>query len=1253
MQQQSTSSTFTSEDNLCGVDLLGLVARGHIILTEILTLSERIPPAFVAAAAASASAAAADEATSSANKRATSSAASSYVWSLFGGRKGVKQDAPIQDGDDEGIYAQFLFDFRYLRDPEECERSIGSATAAPRRLEADFVTKYGDIVARFYRLFECIYLYQVDLNKFAEDLASGRYVQHTLESVLSDREGRQLAAEALHLYATMLILTQMKFGGGIRERMIVAYLRYRSQGGLDPRMRNVARLFSSIGVANKDGPFEEKLFMRCSVNDAFVEKVIGCLVAEDIYPQAEAFPSFDHRSTRLAKQASLLYTILYFQLDALRSDKAKMRAIVNRFFSDNWMLAINAGVIVDLTIKWGQFDAAKAALEQGLSVSQRKGLFASNHHSMKECSTELHGYLSHGDLTDEFVLGHKNEILECVRKSNVVLRWSILHRNSSVSSGESSPRARINSSSSSIRNDIPATALVGGALDVEVLQLLLLTASFEEKAKAGVCRLIQRKADAWNDSRSIVVSKLSELSKYFRMSGNEAGSSGDNNEGLAKWFEDMASEVQSLSIDDENEGSSTFAKAQFCIEALREMAQYEVIDGSLHHKATIADAQAQLVYMARIGTLTSDTTIALDHISDMSYAEEAIKIYAPIFQEKIAKDPSTVTLLRSLFLKLSHCLESPMRRLVQWKSDPDGNPEIQKVRNYHEKAFASLISSILQIIPVSVFNLMLDIADVKGSTMTDIPAQIETSSLIHYDQADQRHRLSTLAYEVSVFTEGVTRMQVIPIGNASIDPMELLHTGIRKELVKHISAILHHTLRFPPPSTKPGKKGGSAVLEFKAVTTEAVSLLVKRLDNLKAALEFSQDYTGLVGSLTWEEELGRIIAFNVEQESNKYMSKRVHHTDSIFQSSLLQIPRYAPTKEEPLYENFSGRTMSALLKLTEPQKTVCSLDSNGWFLANGTAVITGQTFALLRNAMGVQGLVGIDNLLSYRSLNEIQRFFKSYRAVVKSHGVLLEQLRDSMFPEWRLSPADPQQFYDIATKKTTKLFAPIIICFRRVGQAQLLRRAARNELKIHAEVNARRFKHATIALNKAYLDRVSDDLSADDLPSLELVMDALAQIGEGDVLSTEFLGTDPLEGLPVLLALFVVAHAKEFIFDADFGSLVLSKEEYGLDGWPLVFGMATLLRQFHQSYAHSFLAYLGQYVRSQIGGGTATATATSQPSAGKAYAEKNKKSTETILADVRNVVIFTSQLCSVSFLGKNALYQYIPESLVDLVGCGY
>jgi len=87
-----------------------------------------------------------------------------------------------------------------------------------------------------------------------------------------------------------------------------------------------------------------------------------------------------------------------------------------------------------------------------------------------------------------------------------------------------------------------------------------------------------------------------------------------------------------------------------------------------------------------------------------------------------------------------------------------------------------------------------------------------------------------------------------------------------------------------------------------------------------------------------------------------------------------------------------------------------------------------------------------------------------------------------------------------------------------------------------------------------------------------------------------------------------------------------------------VFGMATLLRQFHQSYAHSFLAYLGQYVRSQIGCGADT-----QSTAGK-HTDRSSN----IPLEVRNVIIFMSQLCSVSFLGRNALYQYVPQSLVEL-----
>jgi len=1224
MQQSNSngSSSFASNNNLCGTDLLGLVSRGHVIITELLTLSGRIPPAFVEAASSAAAVESKDRASSSSHN-----SSSSYVWSLFGGRKDTKQDTPIQDGEGEEVYAQFLFDFEYLRDPEGCERSIGSATAAPRRLESDFVSKHGDTIARFYHLFEGIYLYEQELNKFASDLSGGRYVQYTTESVLLDPEGRQLAAEAVHLFAAMLILVETHFDGSVRERIIVAFLRYRAKGGFNSKMNSVCKLFASIGTGlasgNADAPFEEMLFSRCSVNDEFVQKVIGCLMAENIYPQSDAvsFPDFEHRSTRLAKQASLLYTILYLQLDILRSDEMKMRAIVDRFFSDNWMVAIDSGLIIDLSKKWSNFGAARAAIGNVASSSMAKDLYAFNHHSMKQCTVQLHGYLTHGNLTDELILKNKSQILDCARRSNVALRWSILHRNSSAAKREASPRASV---------DV-VSALDGPAMDVEVLQLLLLTAHFEDKVRQSLSRILDTREDIWVASRSEVVTKLSQVSSFFRK--NEKGAEGDdssNDENLIKWFEDMGLEVESLSLEDAADAvSSTFTKAQFCIEALQEMAQYEIIDSSLHLKTTLVDAQNLLHHMVRVGTFTPNTLLALNNISEMTYAEDAIKVYSPIFQEKITKDPaSTVSLLRSLFLKLSHCLEAPVHRLVQWKGN--SYADTQQVRFYHENSFASLISSILQVIPSSVFNLVLSIADVKGRMIEPVPAKIETSSLAKYAQSDQRYQLSLLEYEISVFTEGVTRMQVIPIGGTEVNPTALLHIGLKKELVKHISVILHHTLRFQQPM-RSGKKG-SAIMEFKKSSADAVSLLTHRLDSLRQALEYVQDYTGLAGSVTFQEELGRIIAFNVEQESNKYKHKRIHHSESVFQCSQAPIPRFAPTEQESLYENFMGRTMSALLKLTEPQKTIYSLDSNGWFLPDGRDVAGGRIIAMLREAMGTQGLVGIDKLLSYRILNELQRFVKSYRAVVKSHGVLLEQLRDGMFPEWKM-PADPHQFYETATKKTAKLMSPILICLRRVGQAQLLRRAIRRELQIKAEVDAKRFKHATNALSLASL------ASAGVEEGLEVAVESLAAIGEGDPLATEFLRTDPLEGLPVLLAVFVIAHARELTYDADFGSLVRLKEEYAIDGWPFVFGMATLLRQFHPSYSHSALAYIGQYIRSQIG------SQPPQSSTGKKVEENVD-----VTPEVKNVLVFAHQFCSVSSYGAVALYEHIPQYLTDMIG---
>ena len=49
-----------------------------------------------------------------------------------------------------------------------------------------------DIVTRFYKAFESIHKYVIDLNRFLDDLEEGVYIQQTLENVLLNEDGKQL-----------------------------------------------------------------------------------------------------------------------------------------------------------------------------------------------------------------------------------------------------------------------------------------------------------------------------------------------------------------------------------------------------------------------------------------------------------------------------------------------------------------------------------------------------------------------------------------------------------------------------------------------------------------------------------------------------------------------------------------------------------------------------------------------------------------------------------------------------------------------------------------------------------------------------------------------------------------------------------------------------------------------------------------------------------------------------------------------------
>lgn len=67
----------------------------------------------------------------------------------------------------------------------------------------------------------------------------------------------------------------------------------------------------------------------------------------------------------------------------------------------------------------------------------------------------------------------------------------------------------------------------------------------------------------------------------------------------------------------------------------------------------------------------------------------------------------------------------------------------------------------------------------------------------------------------------------------------------------------------------------------------------------------------------WQEEVTRIINFNVEQECNGFLRNKVQPWQSLYQSRYVPIPLFAPT--DTFSENFVGRLAREVIRLTDPR----------------------------------------------------------------------------------------------------------------------------------------------------------------------------------------------------------------------------------------------------------------------------------------------------------------------------------------------
>ena len=304
-------------ENMAGGNLLSIVSRGSAIVAELLRLSDHIPPVFY-----------------------------------------------LADKADQVKYGAILHDFSYLRNIELHENRISSDVDLVD-LDEEFRESHMELLVRFYRLFESIYKYVKDLTRYLADVEEGVYIQLRLEDLLASDIGKQLLAESFFLYGLMLTLMDNRIEGPVRERMLICYYRYKGSSDTHSAVCNLCRATGYIPTSQKRPPkYPEEYFARLTPPLDVVKMVVSRLRSDDIYKQMKEWPNPEHRTTALANQAAILYIVLFFVPDTLHNQNATMREIVDKHFSDNWVISFYMGFVVDLSIMWEPYKAAIVALRK-------------------------------------------------------------------------------------------------------------------------------------------------------------------------------------------------------------------------------------------------------------------------------------------------------------------------------------------------------------------------------------------------------------------------------------------------------------------------------------------------------------------------------------------------------------------------------------------------------------------------------------------------------------------------------------------------------------------------------------------------------------------------------------------------------------------------------------------------------------------------------------------------------------------------
>ncbi|CAG7822895.1 unnamed protein product [Allacma fusca] len=1104
-------SDFLADNNLCGQTILKLVGRGNAIIADLLRLKDNVPRIF---------------------------------------RLSTKTDL--------NKYCDIISDLSYFGNPEKFEARIDK-TPVLQELDEELRRNYTGIISQFYLLFESIYKYVTDLNRFIDDIEQGFYIQMTIESVLQNGEGKQLLAESLYLYGVILLLVDWHIEGIVRERMLTFFYRCSGhQHSSETNVDDVCKLLRSTGFTRSYRPprYPEDYFGRVPINDNYVNMLIGKLRSDDLYNQTCCFPLPAHRPTALGAQAAVLFVSLWFAPKILKNQRPTMREITDKFFPDNWIIAVYIGFHVNLMEAWESFPAAKEAIHNTID-SQTINSLVDSAKKIPDLTLKLRNVLKEGVLTEENILERATVVLSMLREANVNLRWLLLHISNVGSSlgydggKKVRPLKDLATSFADPKTDPPR---------FHVLDLLLVTSQLELKVKELFRKLLDEKRQKWDIYKAEAKDRVKELAEVF--GAKQPLTRIERNENLAKWLDTKSTQVDNL---DFSQLLISGRKITELIRAFHEMLEFHSLESKVQVREWVNEIITLLTQMLRTGNINEEILVTVQIVGDFGYAwGSLIDVYTSQMQALIQKHPAAVSKLRAVFLKLSSAMDMPLLRLSQAKS-----PALVTVSSYYSGELVSFVQKVLQIIPEKVFSLLHSIIDIQTSSIKEIPTRLEKDKVKEFAQLEERHKVSELTHEMSLLTEGILMMQTTLVGIIRIEPKTLLENGIRKELVAQVSQLLNNILVFGRNST--GKEKLGSKLEY----------IHQRKAGIQRSFEYIGDYVHSYGLKIFQEEFARVINYAAEQDYNAVSIQPVYTLQSIYQSKDVPLPML--TSEDG--STFMGRLARELVVMTDARTSVYVQTSNTWHESKTfLPIMSNDTFALMEKALDITGMTALDKLLALMISHQLNQFFKILRKEMseKSTREYLDSVQIELQPCSKIIGMAKRTYSSWCGKACKN---PLILDYLlKIGQIQLLRARILYQLKVAANSNAKILACSVINLNRLLAKELKTNTSFREENTL--LFELLTQsepLGLCQPGWKIYLTSNPIQHISLYLTLVTVQQLQKLSYSKAAGTFTSRKSSSEtLDGIPLVVGLSTVLQQLNVAQKLAFTSRICQYMNSFI-----------------------------------------------------------------------